>query len=126
LEDCRCQATAENTDQRALSRFFVSGGPVVVEIMKTVIVTEKPLQAEEEYSCLGQTLERLKRRELIEPELPHNFRILGTETRIVFPRPPRGATAIHEGMLCNQPPPLHLFADQDFFDFSSRVQFYFS
>jgi len=68
----------------------------------------------------------LKRRELVQPKLLHNCRILRTETLVVFTRPPRGATSIHEWMFRNHQPPLHFLANQDFPNLRSRVHFLIS
>jgi hypothetical protein len=79
--------------------------------MKAVIVTEKPLRAEEENFRLGRILERLECRELIESELDHDCRVASAETRIVLSSPPHRATPIDEGMQRDQTPPLHFLAN---------------
>jgi len=80
------------------------------EILKNaLIVTVNPsLRGKMTERLLGEVLNR---RELIKPELLHNFRVPGAEPLVVFPRPRRRATPIHEGMHGDQHPSLHLFSD---------------
>jgi hypothetical protein len=75
--------------------------------------TFRPLAQAGNERLSGRVLVRLVSRELIEVQLRHDVRILGAETRIVFPRPPCGTSGIDQTTLGDHPPVLHFFGDQE-------------